>query len=282
MRGSTTWDRSSTRIAPVVNRHENRERRRDLNRGNPSSGRAASRTGIRPRCQAAGQPVQPGAIRLLGVLRPPRRQRWLAGVPPAAQRRQCPRHLGQLLVRHTVGTFRCSLVKAPLHVRQALVERLARRPAVRRQRPPLRRRRVQREPIRPQHRSGRRIHVGVLRRRHRAQRPVPPTAAAVQTGTHRNDHLDHVPYQVIAGLVRRGDQHPPPARPPPRSDAPRRSWPARSRCSTTITVADGSDKTLRRDLQLPVMPPAPRRLIVHPSPAACCRSFTAPIRTHIR
>jgi hypothetical protein len=35
MRGSTTWDRSSTRIAPVLNRQDTRARRRDLNRGNP-------------------------------------------------------------------------------------------------------------------------------------------------------------------------------------------------------------------------------------------------------
>jgi hypothetical protein len=37
-RGSTTCDRSLTRIAPVVNRHDTRPRRRALNRGNPTFG----------------------------------------------------------------------------------------------------------------------------------------------------------------------------------------------------------------------------------------------------
>jgi hypothetical protein len=38
MRGSTTCMRSSTRIAPVVNRHDTRPRCRDLNRGKPVFG----------------------------------------------------------------------------------------------------------------------------------------------------------------------------------------------------------------------------------------------------
>ena len=33
--GSTTCVASSARMAPVVNRHDTRDRRRDLNRGNP-------------------------------------------------------------------------------------------------------------------------------------------------------------------------------------------------------------------------------------------------------
>ena len=89
MRGSTTWCRSSTRIAPVVNRHDTRVRRRDLNRGKPDL-RAATLAGpgIGPRLQAAGQRVQPGVVRLLRVLRPPRRQRrpcWrsTSGAAPA-------------------------------------------------------------------------------------------------------------------------------------------------------------------------------------------------------
>ncbi len=38
MRGSITWDPSSTRIAPVVNRHDTRARRRDLKQGKPVFG----------------------------------------------------------------------------------------------------------------------------------------------------------------------------------------------------------------------------------------------------
>ena len=36
IRGKTTCVASSTRIAPVVNRHDSRAWRRDLNRGNPT------------------------------------------------------------------------------------------------------------------------------------------------------------------------------------------------------------------------------------------------------
>ncbi len=174
----------------------------------------------RPLLQAAGQRAQPRVVGLLRVLRPPRRQLILVQVPPAPQRRQCPRHLGQLLFGNTVGTFGCVLVQAPPDMRQSLVECLARRPAVRGQHARLRRRRVQRKPVCPQHHLDRRVHAGLLRRCHRTQRPVPGTAAAVQAGAHRGEHLGHVPYKVVGGLAWVGNQHPPTLRGQRRVEVP--------------------------------------------------------------
>jgi len=167
----------------------------------------------RPLLQAAGQRVQPRVVSLLGVLCPPRRQLILVPVPPAPQRRQCLRHLGQLLFGNTVGTFGCALVQAPPDMRQALVERLARRPAVRGQHARLRRRRVQRKPLRPQHHLSRRAHAGA--------RIVPGHPGIHHDAGSNTAHSRHL-HQARA----------------------RRGLP-------------------RRDRQLPIPPPAPRRLTMH-------------------
>ena len=165
-------------------------------------------------------------------------------------------------------TFGCALVKAPLDMRQALVERLARRPAVRGQRPRLRRRRVQRKPVRPQHRSGRRVHAALLRRHH-TQRPV-----RAPRRPHRRTHND-----VTTSIMSRTRS--PAVSPGPTTstrgpggqrlvEVLHASLPARPPVGrTTTTVADGSDKTLAQLRLHALTSPEPSSHTTSATPRPC-------------
>jgi hypothetical protein len=112
-RGRVTWWRSgSTRIAPVVNRTASRPRPRLRKPGEPHPLPGALAVAGRDVVVACpGQPGQPGAVALLGVLRPPWRGLALGLVPGAAEGVQAPRD------RHLLAGL--AAVQQLLDVRQA-------------------------------------------------------------------------------------------------------------------------------------------------------------------
>src|SRR5574342_683095 len=204
--------------------------------------------------QRAGQAVQGGGERLVAALGPPRRYLGLGVVPGPAQCGQVPpQRRGQLIVGDAVATFGGPLAEVGLHRRQCPVEREPSRPGLRGQTALLGRGRVQGEPIRLHH--------------HLAHAGLPPVATATALAARRE--AERRPYRRAHRLVSTSvtsrtrssvvsaSASTPIPRPHAASDAARCSTPnrvSRSRCSTTNTVAAGSDRTLVSLRRCPFIP----------------------------
>lgn len=78
---------------------------------------------------------------------------------------------------------------------------------------------------------------------HRPQGTVPRTAPPIPPGAHPGHHPDHVPHQVIGPLTRVCHRTRLPAAARADSQLLHAKRASRSRCSTTIMVTDGSDKS---------------------------------------
>ena len=171
MRGSWMWRRSVPRPnAPVVKLTTAAQppaAALEPGKRYPATSTAAGLRG-RPVGQGGGEVGQPGRVRLLAVVRPPRRPDTLGLVPHAAQPVRRPVNgLGELVVGDVVGALGGSLLQVRPHQGESPVVDESLRAAVRPERLGLGVGRVQRE----QESSDHPTHA---RSDHRQNPPTPP------------------------------------------------------------------------------------------------------------
>jgi hypothetical protein len=89
---------------------------------------------------------------------------------------------------------------------------------------------------------------------HRAHGTISSTAPPIQTSAHPGEDLDHVAHQIIGRLPILDDHDAPPLRGQRRTQMLDPKQASRSRYSTTITLAQGSDKIPDSFARLPFDP----------------------------
>src|ERR1019366_6599506 len=198
--------------------------------------------GVAPVPERAGELVEAGVERFLGALGPPRGVLVLGRVPILAQRVQRPRNRrGEVVSGDAVGLLRFPLPEVRLHAGECPVERHPRRPGMGSQRALLRRGRVHRQPVGEDRHCGSSCPSAATARAARfaaARRPYSRAHRDVRISvTSRTRSSSTSDGSATASL-----------RPCADSAASTYSAPNRanlSRCSTTITVTEGSRSSPR-------------------------------------